>query len=40
MEIILKNRLTAEDVRDVAERQLREHLSIEIKGAKIRTRWY
>jgi putative transposase len=37
MEMILKNRLTAEDVRAVAERQLRKHLSIEIEGTKIRT---
>ena len=37
MEMILKNRLTGEDVREVAERQLREHLSMEIEGTKIRT---
>lgn len=37
MEMILKNRLNAEDVRAVAERQLREHLSMEIEGTKIRT---
>jgi hypothetical protein len=37
MEMILKNRLTGEDVRELAERQLREHLSMEIEGTKIRT---
>ncbi len=37
MEMILKNRLNAEDVRELAERQLREHLSMEMEGTKIRT---
>ncbi|MBN1311278.1 MAG: transposase [Anaerolineae bacterium] len=36
MEMILKNRLNAEDVQEVAERQMREHLSLEIEGTKIR----
>ena len=37
MEIILKNRLNAEDVRELTERLLRKHLSIEMEGTKIRT---
>jgi hypothetical protein len=37
MEMILKNRLNAEDVRELAERQMREHLSIKIEGTKIKT---
>ena len=37
MEMILKNVLNAEDVRDLTERLLSEHLSLEVEGYKITT---
>ena len=37
MEIILKNRLNAEDVREVSEALLRKHLSLEVEGHKLTT---
>ena len=38
MEIIAKDRLEAEDVRDLCERLLGEHLTLETEGYKISTR--
>lgn len=37
MEIILKNRLNAEDVREVSERLLKKHLTLEVEGHKLTT---
>lgn len=37
MEIILKNRLNAEDVRELAEQRLKQHLSLEVEGYKVTT---
>ncbi len=37
MEIILKNRLDAEDVRGLAEELLKKHLSLEVEGHKVTT---
>lgn len=37
MEIILKNRLNAEDVRELSERLLKEHLSLPVEGHKLTT---
>lgn len=37
MGIILKNRLKAEEVREVAENLLKEHLSLEAEGYKVTT---
>jgi putative transposase len=37
MEMIHKNRLNAEDVREVAEEMLKKHLSLEVEGHKLTT---
>ena len=37
MKIIAKDQLDAEDIRDLTERLLREHLSLQVEGYKITT---
>lgn len=37
MEIILKNRLNAEDVREVSETLLKKHLTLDVEGHKLTT---